>query len=76
MLMLDSSHQQLGMLLLICFLVAKRGERRKNNQEPMSRNQEPLGHIRKDEDPEARNDQDPRRTSKEKIQDPVGTIKR
>ena len=63
-----SSNQKLGVLLLICSVVVKWWERRKNDQKPWSNTQEPLGQ-KNCQDPEKRNVQDPKRTQKVEEED-------
>ena len=70
-----SSNQQLGVLLVVCALVVKWWERRKNHQKPESSTQEPIGQNKKDQDPETRNMKNPMMASRKDEQDPSGTPK-
>ena len=72
---LDASNQHLGMLMLMCSMVVKWWEGRKNNQKPMGSEKEPMGHKRKDEHPETRINKNPMRALRKGEQDPIWTSK-
>ena len=71
----DASNQHLGMLMLMCSMVVKWWEGRKNNQKPMGSEKEPMGHKRKDEHPETRINKNPMRALRKGEQDPIWTSK-